>query len=374
MDTDQYGNLYSDYMPTYLRKHYLKRVDEYDKEWQPWLMKMIPKKVGPGDGSKSYFTRPKRADPQGMATYQAPDEAVIPMNRGTVSEWNYHTRMLANGFTKTRDEFKEDFEGDFLSRAQDDMLRFLTEFINRSIEYTLTRFAYGDTNVVGRFTDQTFERQGIVDLAAGTFNGDAASDLEGTSWNDAANALPHDDIAFMKERYKYMANKRPAYLAIGRRTEFKLETNDDVKDRMIRVENAQNEILGDYLAGINLVKVVGQTYKDDPSAANNIGMPGAGDYTMHTWDNANKHDMMTETIGGNTWEWGIMGGREIGEVSCGWVDEDHRTERNNPTEIFIEQWDERNPKQVWTTAKMSICPVVYDYANIMLVRRMAQQL
>lgn len=370
--SDQYGSLYSELMPRYLRKHYLQQFDKFDSEWQPWFMKMMPKKVGPGNGSKRFFTRPRGADPQGMANYHAPDEAIEPMNRGTPEIWNYSTRMLANAFTRTKQEFREDFEGDFLARAHADMMEYLTIFINRAVEYTLSHFMYGTEAIMARFTDQDLDRQGIADLESGEFNG-AASELTGYNWGDEDNALPFHDLAFLKERYKYMANEAPTQLMIGRMTEYKLEVNEDVKDRMIRVENAQQEVLGDYLAGINLIKVVGQTYKDIPGAAPRIGMPGAGDYAMHTWNNANKNEMMTEQIGGNTWEWGILGSKNVGEVSCGWVDEDHRDQRGAPTEIFVEQWDERNPKAVWTSAKFMFCPVVYDYANAMLIRRLCQQ-
>lgn len=370
--SDQYGNTYSLLMPKYLRKHYLKEFDIYDEEWQAWFMKMMPKKVGPGQGAKRHFTRPRRADPQGMATFHEPDEAIEPMNRPTVDVWNYNTRMLGNAFTRGKQEFKGDFEGDLLSRVHADMMKWLTQFINRAIEYTLTKFAYGESNIMSRFTDQDLDRQAIANLDSGEFNS-AASDLQGHNWGDEANANPFKDLAFLKERYKYMANKQATYLMIGRQTEYKLEINDELKDRLIRIENTTQEILGDYLAGIELIKVVGQTYKDIPNAANNLGMPGVGDYSEHTWDNANIYDMMVETIGGNSWEWGVLGTSNIGEVSCGYVDEDHKAQRGNPTNIFVEQWQERNPKAVWTSAKMMFCPVVYDYADIMLLRKMAQQ-
>ena len=37
----------ADYMiiPDYLRENYLKLIDEYDKEWQPWFLNMFPKQV-----------------------------------------------------------------------------------------------------------------------------------------------------------------------------------------------------------------------------------------------------------------------------------------------------------------------------------------
>jgi len=126
--------------------------------------------------------------------------------------------------------------------------------------------------------------------------------------------------------------------------------------------------------GLNLVKVVGQTFKDVPGADVTLeGMPGKGDYLEQDWNRLNKQDMMVENFAGGVYEWSIIGVDGVGEVSCGWVDEDHKSERGSPTDIFIEQWDTRNPKQVWTSAQLEVCPVVYDYAKMMLVRGVAAQ-
>lgn len=373
VESDYYGNTYPLLLPKYLRKTYLQTFDRYDNKWQPWLMKMLPKKVAPGNGSKRYWTRPRDVDPQGMATYHAPDEAVEPMNRETVDVWSYNTRMLANAFTRGKQEFRNDFQAGILERVHGQMMEYLTAFINRSIEYTLTKFVYGVTNFMSRFTNQDLDRQGIANVRTGKFNG-SDSDLQGHNWGDTENSDPFKDLAFLKERYKYLANEQPEYLMIGRTTEYKLEINDKLEDKLIRIKDTTQGMLGDYLQGVELIKVFGQTYKDIPGAtADKIGMPGAGDYAMHTWDNANKNDMMVESVSGNDWEWGVLGSRDIGEVACGYVDEDHKDQRQNPTNIFIEQWEERNPKRIWTSAKLMLCPVVYDYAKAMLVKQLAQQ-
>jgi protein gp37 len=83
--------------------------------------------------------------------------------------------------------------------------------------------------------------------------------------------------------------------------------------------------------------------------------------------------MMTEQIGAATFEWAVIGGDNIGEVRCAWVDEDHKAERAAPTDIFIEQFEEQRPKQVWTQAQLQLCPYVRDFAEIMLIRAVAEQ-
>ena len=103
------------------------------------------------------------------------------------------------------------------------------------------------------------------------------------------------------------------------------------------------------------------------------GMPGRGDYLEFDWNRQNRKDMMVHKVAGNDYEWAIIGADEVGEVKCGWVDEDHKDQRGSPTEFFIEQWEEKNPKQVWISASLEVCPEIRDYANIMLVKTMAQQ-
>ncbi len=371
------GNL-SDYMlvPDYLRRRYLELVDWFDKEWQPWFTRMMPKVIAPGRGSHKYWRRDRAADPQAMAKFYDEDEAIEPMNYPSVRPWSYNTRMLGNAFFRRKTMFKEDFEDGIIDKAHAEMQENLTKYINRAIEFTLSKFFYGDLITMSRFTDQDLNRQGVVDLAAGSFNGVVASELGAKSWDNFGAGTPpvFTDLAFIKERYKFLANENPQYMMIGRKTEYNLEINDDLLDRLIRLKDTTQGVLGDYLMGLELVKVVGQTYKDIPGADEfEEGMPGKGDYLELDWTRINRKDMMIHESGGNSFEWSIIGAGDVGEVKCAWVDEDHRDERGSPTDIFIEQWEDRNPKAVWTSAKLDICPEITDYAKIMLLKTVAQQ-
>lgn len=368
----------ADYMiiPDYLRENYLKLIDWYDKEWQPWFMNMMPKKVGPGRGSQRRFTRPRGADPQGIAKFYGEDEAIEPMNYPHVRPWSYMTRKLGNAYRRNRRVFAEDFKDGIIERAHAEMMENLVIFINRGLEYTLSRFAFGDQLVMNEFTNQDLNRQGVVHLRQGTFNGAADARLGGVSWDNFAGGTPpvFEDLAHLKERFKYLAGVNPTYLMIGRMTEYVLEINDDLLDRLIRFQDTTQGVLGDYLMGLKLIKVVGQTFKDIPGADATLeGMPGKGDYLELDWTRANRHDMMVENMAGGVYEWSIMGVDNVGEVSCGWVDEDHKDERGTPTEVFVEQFNENRPKQVWTQAQLEVCPVVYDYAKMMLIRGVAAQ-
>lgn len=371
------GNI-SDYMliPAYLVENYLTLTDWFDKEFEPWFSRMMPRTTAPGKGAKRSWTRDRGADPQGMAPYINEDDAIEPMNYPHVRPWSYNTRKIGNAFRRNKRQFKEDFKEGIVDKANAEMLENLVKFINRTIEYTLVRFGYGDLTTINTFTNQDLNRHSYVRLDQGTFRGAAASGLGGVSWDDFSAGTPpvFEDLAYLKKQYKRMANKNATFMMIGRETEYNLELNDDLLDRLIRLVDTTQGVLGDYLMGLQLIKVVGQTYKDIPGADQfGIHMPGAGDYLEQDWTRMNKNDMMVETIAGRTFEWSVLGNSDVGEVKCGWIDEDHRDERGSPTEIFVEQIDEKRPKQTWTQAQIQICPYVKDFAELMLIRAVAEQ-
>jgi len=298
------------------------------------------------------------------------------MNKMHVRPWSYQTRKLGNTFVRTKTEFAADFKEGVIELSHAEELENLIKFINRSIEFTLTRFAYGDAGLMWHFTNQDTDRMGRVNVEAGTFNGAATTRLGAQRWDNFVPGTPpvFEDIAYMKKQFKRMAQTDAKYFMIGRDTEYALELNDDLLDRLIRIENTTQGVLGEYLMGLKLIKVTGQTYKDIPGAnPNQMGMPGIGDFLEETWQRLSKRDMMTETIGADVYEWGVVGTDNVGSVKCGYVDDDHKTERGSPTEIFLEQFDQQRPKSVWTRAQIEICPYVNDYARIMLVRGLAIQ-
>lgn len=363
-------------VPDYLREQVITMIDGFDKEWQPWFSQMMPRQEGPGRGSQRYWTRIRHADPQGMARYYGELESIIPMAHPEVQPWSYNTRKIGNAFVRGKNDFAADFKEGVIEMAHAEELENLTKFINRLIEYTLTQFIYGNAGVMWHFTNQDTNRQSRVNIAAGTFRGVANARLGGQRWDNFAPGTPpvFEDIAYMKKKFKRMAGEVPKYFMIGRETEYALELNDDLLDRLIRIEDTTQGVLGEYLMGLKLIKVTGQTYKENPLAnAQQIGMPGMGDFLEEHWNHLNKKDMMVETIGGNIYEWGVIGSDNVGSIKCGYVDDDHKSERTAATQVFIEQWEEKNPKATWTKAQIQICPYVNDYCKTMLVRGLAIQ-
>ena len=383
--TERIGNL-SDNMlvPAYLREQYLKLVDEYDNKWQPLFENMMPRVIAEGRGSKQYWTRPRMADPQMIAKFYENDERIEPMAHPHARVWTYNTRMTANMFRRNKREFAGDFKGGILERKHAQLLENLTKSINRNIEYTLCQFALGNIETMEEFTNQDLNRQAYADINAGSFRGVdaiASGDLGGVRWDDfsggaTAHAKVFDELAYLTERFEYLQGESPTIFYIGRKTALALEKNENLLKRLIYFHDTTDGVLGATIQGLKLVKVTGQTYKEVPGVETLAeGYPGKGDYLELDWTHLNRKDMMAQPSGigdpvGKYFEWGIITNGNAGEVACGWVDEDHQA-RGSPTSMFIEQWDEKNPKQVFTTAKLEYCPEVYDYAKIMLVKKLA---
>jgi len=377
------GNL-SDNMlvPPYLREQYLKLVDDYDNKWQPLFSLMMPRVIAEGRGSKQYWTRPRMADPQMIAKFYENDERIEPMAHAHVRNWTYNTRMTANMFRRNKRMFAGDFKGGILERAHARLLENLTKSINRNIEFTLCQFALGNTETMEEFTNQDTNRQAYCDIDAGSFRDVsvvASGDLGGIRWDDfsggvGGHANVNDDLAYLVERFEFLQGETPTIFYIGRKTALALEKNENLLKRLIYFHDTTDGVLGATIQGLKLVKVTGQTYKEVPGVETlDEGYPGKGDYLELDWEHINRKDMMVEEADyGRNFEWGIITNGNAGEVACGWVDEDHQA-RGSPTSMFIEQWDEKNPKQVFTTAKLEYCPEVYDYAKIMLVKRLAEQ-
>ena len=374
------GNL-SDNMlvPAYLRQMYLKLVDDYDNKWQPLFSLMMPKVIAEGRGSKHYWTRPRMADPQMIAKFYENDERIEPMAHPHVRNWTYNTRMTANMFRRNKRLFAGDFIGGILERAHARLLENLTKSINRNIEFTLCQFALGNVETMEEFTNQDTNRQAYCDINAGSFRESVVSgDLGGIRWDDFSggagnHANINDDLAYLVERFEFLQGETPTIFYIGRKTALALEKNENLLKRLIYFHDTTDGVLGATIQGLKLVKVTGQTYKEVPGVETlDEGYPGKGDYLELDWEHINRKDMMVEESGSDKYEWGIIANGNAGEVACGWVDEDHQV-RGSPTNIFVEQWEEKNPKQIFTTAKLEYCPEVYDYAKIMLVKRLSKQ-
>jgi len=362
-------------IPTWLHRRYIQAIDFFDQEWAPMFTRFMPKKRSPGKGSGKHFSIPWLADPQGMARFTDARERTPMMGAPHIEGITVNTRTIKNGYPEDLEEFEEDFENGVIQAKRLMIDRNLVRFINRLIEYTLTRYVYGDPVVMSSFSTQTLERQAYANVRTGTFRGAADTHLGGLAggWgNVTANVFR--DLNYLKDRFELMAGELPEFLAIGRVTTRSLEDNNNLLSRLINIRDTTQGVLGAAIQGLKITRVVGQTYKEVPGiSTDREGYPGRGDYLRQTWDRLNKIDMMTTLYNSGRWEWGLIASRSLGYTACAWTHKLHQQQRGNPTEMFVRQWTEHDPLEVKNSAAISIAPVVNDFAYALRIDQTAMQ-
>lgn len=360
-------------IPTWLYKRYIEAIDFYDEEWMPMMSRIMPRQAAPGEGSKNHFSMPWLADPQGMARFHDPRERVELMGPPHIEGHTFNTRTLKNGYAEDMEEFEEDFTHGVIQAKKLMMDRNLVRFINRTIEYTLMKYVYGDATTMATFSNQSLDRQGYANVRSGTFRGAADAHLGGLNWgNVSANIFK--DLNYLKDRFELMAGDIPGFLVVGRVTTRSMEDNNGLLNRLIQIKDTTQGVLGSAIQGLQIVRVVGQTYKEIPGInTNREGYPGRGDYLRQTWARLNKIDMMTTEYGSGTWEWGLITNKNLGHTACGWVHKLHKEQRSSPTEMYIRQFTEHDPLEVKTEAAIRFTPVVSDFANALRLDQIVKQ-
>jgi len=360
-------------IPTWLYQRYIEAIDFFDEEWKPMMTRFMPKRPAPGPGSKKHFSLPWLADPQGMARFHDARERVEMMGPPHIEGISYSARTIKNGYPEDLEEFEEDFSHGVIQSKRLMMDRNLVRFINRTIEFTLTRYVYGDPTVMATFSNQTLDRQAYANIRTGTFRGAADAHLGGVSW-DNASANIFKDLNYLKDRYELMAGEEPTFLAIGRVTTRSMEDNNGLLNRLIQIKDTTQGVLGAAIQGLTITRVVGQTYKEIPGiSTDREGYPGRGDYLRQTWNRLNKIDMMTTVYASGRWEWGLISDGNLGYTACAWVHKLHQQQRASPTEMFVRQFTGHDPLEVKNTAAISVTPVVTDFAHALRLDQLAKQ-
>lgn len=369
-----YGNLTDIHMiPDYLRVHYVKLLDVFDNEWKPMFTRFMPKVEGDGQGSKKDQTLAYFADPQLMAKFHDPLEAVQVMNAPHIKPEVVRARTVALAFREDVEEFEGDFTNGVIQKKHAMMVRNLTRAINRTVEWTLTRYIFADANIMNSFGYQSNDRQARADLYPQHFNGVVDTHLQGTMW-DNLNTDVFKDLNYLKDRYELMAGDLPEFLVIGRVTARSLEDNPNLLNRLINIKDTTQGVLGSAVQALKIVRVVGQTYKEDPNVdISQEGFPGAGDYLRQTWARLNKIDMMTQMYGAFRCEWGMITNRNLGETRCAWVHKKHQAQRASPTQFYMKTIEKDDPEDIKFMAKFCFTPFVLDWAQSLIIERTAAQ-
>jgi len=376
--SQEYGNLSDiELIPIPLRKHYLDLLETFDTEWKPLFTRFMPKVVGDGEGSKKEQSLGYDADPQLMAKFHDPRERVQVMNAPHMLFETVRARTLKMAFREDLEEFEGDFQKNVIARKHASLLRSLTRSINRSVEWTLTNYVFGNAATLAVFGNQNPDRQARANMAAGTFNGAASAHLSGRRWDQAYVAgtpTIFNELNYLKDRFELMAGEEPEFLVIGRVTTRSLEDDANLLNRLIQIKDTTQGVLGAAIQGLKIIRVVGQTYKEAPGVdVTQEGFPGGGDYLRQSWARLNKIDMMTQLLGGNRVEWGMITNRHLGETRCAWVHKPHAEQRANPTQMYIKQWQNEDPLENKTRAAFCFTPLIKDWAQSLIIERTAIQ-
>ncbi len=360
-------------IPTWLYRRYIEAIDFFDAEWAPMFTRFMPKRPAPGPGSKKHFSLPWLADPQGMARFHDPRERIELMGAPHIEGITFNARTIKNGYAEDMEEFAEDFENGVIQAKRLMMDRQLVRFVNRTIEYTLTRYVYGDPVVMASFSTQTTDRQGYANVRTGTFRGVADANLGGNQWGlPGANIFA--DLNYLKDRFELMSGEQATNLVIGRVTARSMEDNNGLLNRLIQIKDTTQGVLGAAIQGLAINRVVGQSYKEVPGInTDREGYPGRGDYLRQTWARLNKIDMMTSEYASGRWEWGLITNNQLGYTACAWTHRLHQEQRSSPTEMFTRQWKEHDPLEIKNSVAISVTPVVQDFANALRLDQLAMQ-
>lgn len=375
--TIDFGNLEEqNLIPNWLKKIHLAQIDDFDNKWKPVFQRIMEKRESPAlsdGGSGKEFSLPWGADPQMMAKYHDPREQTELMAAPHLEGMDFWHRTIKNGYPVDLEEFAGDFKDGVISYKRKKLDENLVKACNRTIEYTLCRYVYGDAVVMNSFSNQGLARQARANIAAGTFRGAADAHLGGQHWG-IAGANIFSDLNYLKDRFELMADVLPEYLIIGRVTTRDMENNNGLLNRLINIKDTTQGVLGEAIQGLKIMRVVGQTYKDVPGLpVGQVNMPGQGDYTRQTWTNLNKIDMMSMQMGAQRWEWGMITDEEIGFTSYAWTHLLHQRQRSSPTEFYMNEVVEHDPLEVKNLCAITVCPVVEDFSHALILDRTCPQ-
>jgi len=376
-----FGNLEAPWLiPEAFRERHMLSIRGYDWKFTPVLQDIFPKTPSP-DGGSNKFDWPIMVNPEPMAMLFQQDEETPIMNAGGIDLETFSTRISKAAFQRRSDEFRRDFKDNLISLKYQMLTKMIMESVNRRIEFELANYVYGNTYAIGQFSDQASNlgRFLVADLEAGTFVDKDGSTvrsglLSGSRWDAHTTADPLRDIATIQRMHEDMMGSSLTKGFIGPESAMWLSLNRRVIEDLKYVLDTTKGVLGVAMHGINITKVVGQTYKDAPSNANAglLGMPGLGDVDIDKWSDRNKVEIMVDgSPSAGCREWGLFTEDTIGRTFYGFVHTEHEAQSGgNPTVPFTWTWREQDPFKVKTRVAIAFCPAVEDFAKYILVKNM----
>ena len=373
---DKVLNGVADNAPTWMREQAVYGIiKELDTEFNPIFSKTImPRTPGIDDKSRPVavndkFTIPYIADPGIMSQLMAITDRVEAYDVGFINESLYTRLTKQRGPDINPFEWTHQLRAGFLDKRNAMLVETAVKSIARRIEYETTNFLYGDAATIANFSDipsVLIDRRKIFDAATG--QADPAG-LSGVSWDNYA-CDPMYDINKMNLYMNEMQSKDIKHGFIGPNTAFALEDNAKILSQIQYHVDATNTVIASTIKNVKLEKVMGQYYKDVTADSGKIGYPGRGNIEPDNWTTRSKVDMMQHTVSTTGFEWGIF--TPAGPVGNVFSSKVHPKQKD-PNTPYTHSWEDPELEIVQSYMALGFGPHVNDFADIIVVKRMAQK-
>jgi hypothetical protein len=360
-------------MPKWMRPQVsIELLRIYDNIWRPRMQELFPRAPAPSANGKPvsvdtpFFTS-YGADPQTMSKFSDYFERPTARGVGYQKEEMQGRLMKEWGPTYNPLEYPNEWRNGFLDSRNQQLVQNAVRSMERKIEYELVNYALGDATFMNQFGNQYAKQINRMKKFDCRQTVTSATDyLTGKGW-DEANSTPVKDIAKMKLYYNKFAQEDPKFGMIGANTAYALEINAEIIDLVKWHYDVTQRPIGASIDGVTFQKIIGLTYKDSSANAGKLGYPGLGDIRPDDWSVRNQIDMMTNTVSGTKYEFGIFASGPVGNTfmcAC-------HPKHENVNTPYSHEWEDPEFEFKFSQMSLGICPYVNDFAKIMPVMRLA---
>jgi hypothetical protein len=361
--------------PLWMRKEVTTLLfTEYDNIFRPVMQDIFPRTTAPvgEDGEvpsiDTTFSLPHITDPQYMSRFydylEMPDPRAVGFDKEEcqarmTKEWGPQTNPLL---------YKNEWKAGFLEKKNQMLVANKIRAIERFIEYNLVNYTFGTASVMDNFGNQRTKQSNFMKSWDAKETVSTESDyLGGKSWDDtSADVL--NDIDTLNLWMNEVADEEINVAYLGANTLNGMQHNQAIKELLKYHYDLTGRMIGGTLRGVNLKKVIGQTYKDDSTSSTRIGYPGQGSVKPDGYTTRYKYKMMTHVDSGSTYEWGLFVPGPIGNTFTAKCHPEHA----NPNSPYPNEWEDPRTKAIFSEIQMGFAPHVINFKNVFVVKRLAE--
>lgn len=352
-------------IPHWMRRRHIAAWRVFDGKWSPFIFDVMPPGVPEGISRGSMedrFTWPKTVDAMGMSPIMNVEDYAPKIEVGVDAEM-FRARLTKIGYTMRTDEFQRNFIDGIFTRKYQTLTEACFKYMSRLIEYSATKYIYGDTNVIKSFSNQNDHMERQLKLTASDSDDATDYNITGTAWNNTGSAKPYQDVAAVDKACSDLVGESITRAYFGQSAVFYCQLNDDLKARTQYTKDITGGVLGMSILGIPIVKVSAQRYKIDASASSSmLFYPGTGSLAEDQWASRNQYHMMLDSD--RSHEWALFTPGDIGFNFWARV--------NNESESLEEPYkvitkEKRPSVQYHVRFERKFCPAVKDWARAIIL-------